>query len=163
VRQQIQAHLTWLKEALTTLGDDLRQRVEASLLWRAEDDLLQSVPGMGATTAWVLLAEIPELGRLIQRPLAALVGVAPHNRASGTSLHQPRTTGGGRAHVRASLSMPPLTAIRFNPTLRAFYGRLVAAGKPKQVAVVACLHQLLTIVNALLRHQTRWENRLAVG
>lgn len=163
VQQQIQAHLDWLQQALETLEHDLHDRLKASPLWQAQAELLTSVPGIGSTTACVVLAEIPELGHLSGRQLAALVGVAPLNRDSGASLHGARTTGGGRANVRASLYMPTLVAIRHNPTLHALYQRLVAAGKPKKVALVACLHKLLTVLNALLRHQTRWEDRLAVG
>ncbi|MDE3231101.1 MAG: IS110 family transposase [Chloroflexota bacterium] len=161
VQQRIQRHLDWLRDDLAALDAELRQRIEASPLWQAQEDLLTSVPGIGPTTACVLLADLPELGQLSQRQLAALVGVAPLNRDSGSSLHGARTIGGGRAAVRASLYMPTLVAVRHNPTLRVFYQRLLAAGKPKAVAVVACLHKLLTILNALLKHQTRWQPTLA--
>lgn len=157
VQEQIARHLAWLESELRTLDHALRTRVEASPLWRAQDDLLQSVPGIGPTTACVLLAEVPELGQLTQRQLAALVGVAPLNRDSGRSLHGPRTVWGGRRDVRASRFMPTLVAVRHNPVLRAFYQRLLAAGKPRKVALVACMHKLLTWLNALLKRQRRWD------
>lgn len=161
VQQRIQRHLDWLRDDLAALDEELRQRIEASPLWRAQEDLLTSVPGIGPTTACVLLADLPELGHLSQRQLAALVGVAPLNRDSGSSLHGTRTIWGGRAQMRASLYMPTLVAVRYNPVLRAFYQRLLAAGKPRKVALVACLHKLLTLLNALLKHQTRWQPTLA--
>jgi transposase len=160
VRAHIQRHLDWLTDDLNALTHEVEQRVQASPLWRAQEELLTSVPGIGPTTACVLLAEVPELGRLTQRQLAALVGVAPLNHDSGASVHGARTVWGGRAAVRASLFMPTLVAVRHNPVLRAFYQRLLVVGKPKKVAVVACLHKLLTILNALLKHQTAWQPRL---
>lgn len=156
VRARIQTHLDWLATELAEVDDELRRQVEASPLWRAQEDLLTSVPGIGPTTACVLLAALPELGRLPAKPLAALVGVAPLNRDSGTSLRGRRGIWGGRAQVRASLYMATLVAVRHNPVLVAFYQRLLAAGKPKKVALVACMHKLLTILNTLLKHQMRW-------
>lgn len=161
VRAHIQRHLDWLRDEVDALTYELEQRVRASPLWRAQEELLTSVPGIGPTTACVLLADVPELGRLSQRQLAALVGVAPLNRDSGGSVHGARAVWGGRAAVRASLYMPTLVAVRYNPVLRAFYQRLLAAGKPPKVALVACLHTLLTILNALLKHQTAWQPRPA--
>lgn len=161
VQQRIQQHLDWLASDLKAVNDDLQQRIEASPLWRAQEDLLTSVPGVGSTTACVLLAHLPELGHLSAKQLAALVGVAPLNRDSGTSLHGPRTTWGGRAGVRASVYMATLVAVRYNPTLRALYQRLLVKGKAKKVALVACMHKLLTILNALLKHQTRWQPMVA--
>lgn len=160
VRERIQAHLEWLATDLQELDADLQKRVQASPLWQAQVDLLQSVPGVGPTVALTLLAELPELGRLSAGQIAALVGVAPLNRDSGT-LRGRRSIWGGRATVRTVLYMGALRATRCNPVIRAFYERLVAAGKPKKVALVACMHKLLTIVNALLRHQTAWQVQAA--
>lgn len=157
VRTRIQTHLDWLATELADVDNDLRRQVEASPLWRAQEDLLTSVPGIGPTTACVLLAALPELGHLAPKPLAALVGVAPLNRDSGTSLRGRRGVWGGRAQVRASLYMATLVAVRHNPVLSAFYHHLLEVGKPKKVALVACMHKLLTILNALLKHQTRWQ------
>jgi transposase len=164
VRTRIQTHLDWLATEVAEVAEvdnDLRQQVEASPLWRAQEDLLTSVPGIGPTTACVLLAALPELGHLAAKPLAALVGVAPLNRDSGTSLRGRRGVWGGRGQVRASLYMATLVAVRHNPVLAAFYHRLVDAGKPKKVALIASMHKLLTILNTLLKHQVRWQPSLA--
>lgn len=157
VRDHIQKHLDWLADEVQTVNDTLQQHLMASPLWLAQQELLRSVPGIGPTTACVLLAELPELGQLRAPQVAALVGVAPLNRDSGTSLHGARTTWGGRAAVRATLYMATLVAVRVNPVLRAFYQRLLERGKPKKVALVAAMHKLLTFLNALLKHQTRWQ------
>lgn len=159
VRRGIEKHIQWLERQLHDTDQDLERRVQASPLWRAKDDLLQSVPGIGPTTARTLLAELPELGRLDRREIAALVGVAPFNRDSGT-LRGRRVVWGGRATVRRALYMAALTATRFNPLLRAFYLRLRARGKPAKVALVACMRKLLTILNAMLRDQRPWQPRL---
>lgn len=160
VRERIQAHLEWLATDLQELDDDLQQRVQASPLWQAQDDLLRSVPGVGPTLALTLLAELPELGRLAAGQIAALVGVAPLNRDSGT-LRGRRAVWGGRASVRSVLYMGALRATRCNPVIRAFYERLLAAGKAKKVALVACMHKLLTILNALLKHHATWQAQAA--
>jgi transposase len=160
VRTRIQAHLQWLETDLQEIDDDLRLRLRASPLWRAQDDLLRSAPGIGPILSLTLLAELPELGRLSHAQIAALVGVAPLNRDSGT-LRGRRTVWGGRRAVRTALSMGTLRATRCNPTIRPFYARLLAAGKAKKVALVACMHKLLTILNALLKHQTPWQAQAA--
>ena len=160
VRTRIQAHLAWLEADLREVDDDLRQRLRASPLWRAQDDLLQSVPGIGPILSLTLLAELPELGRLSHGEIAALVGVAPLNRDSGT-LRGRRAVWGGRRAVRTVLYMGTLRATRCNPAIRTFYERLLAAGKAKKVALVACMHKLLTILNAMLKHQTSWQAQAA--
>jgi transposase len=160
VRARIQAHLAWLAADLDDIDGDLRQRVRASPLWREQDDLLQSVPGIGPILSLTLLAELPELGRLSHGQIAALVGVAPLNRDSGT-LRGRRAVWGGRRAVRTALYMATLRATRCNPPIRAFYERLLAAGKAKKVALVACLHKLLTILNAMVRHQAHWQAQAA--
>ncbi len=160
VRTRIRAHLTWLERELTRTDDDLTQAVRESPLWRAKDDLLRSTPGVGPVLATTLLASLPELGTLTRKQIAALVGVAPLNRDSGT-LRGRRTVWGGRAHVRAALYMSALAAIRCNPAIRDFYQRLCAAGKAKKVALTACMHTLLTILNAMVKHQTPWRENFA--
>jgi transposase len=155
VRHHIQRHLAWLDQELADVDHHLHDAVQASPLWRAQEDLLRSVPGIGPTTALTLLIEVPELGQLDRKAIAALVGVAPLNCESGT-LRGRRLVWGGRARVRAVLYMATLVATRHNPTIRAFYQRLCAAGKPKKVALTACMHKLLLILNAVLRHRTPW-------
>ena len=154
--QDITAHITWLNARLATLDDDLETVLRSSPLWRANDDLLQSAPGIGPVCARTLLLELPELGTLNRRQIAALVGVAPLNGASGT-LRGRRAIWGGRAHGRTVLSMGPLVATRFNPRIKTFYARLLAAGKVKKVALTACMRKFLTILNAMLKHRTPWQ------
>ena len=135
---------------------ELRQAIQSSSSWRARDDLLQSIPGIGPVTSAVFLAQLPELGRLNRKEIAALVGVAPLNRDSGT-LRGRRTVWGGRASVRAALYMATLAATRFNPRVRSFYTHLLTAGKPKKVALTACMRKLLTTLNAMARDDVSWE------
>jgi transposase len=153
---ELQAHIRWLERRITTLDTDLDQAIRTSPLWRAQDDLLRSAPGVGPVVARTLLAQLPELGTLSHKTIAALVGVAPLNRDSGLCRGR-RQVWGGRAAVRAVLYMGTLAAVRFNPVLRAFYQRLRAAGKLPKVALTACMHKLLTILNAMLKHQRRWD------
>jgi transposase len=165
VRTRIQAHLQWLETDRREtdrreIDDELRLRLRASPLWRAQDDLLQSGAGIGPILALTLLADLPEWGRLSHAQIAALVGVAPLNRDSGTQRGR-RVVWGGRAALRAVLSMGTLRATRCHPAIRTFYERLLAAGKAKKVALVACMRKLLTILNALLKHQTRWQAQAA--
>jgi len=155
VRPHISRHIRFLEAELEDLERQLRDAVQASPLWREQEDLLRSTPGIGPATAVALLAEVPELGRLDRKKIAALVGVAPFPCDSGT-LRGKRIVWGGRARVRSALYMATLVATRHNPLIRAFYQRLCAAGKPKKVALVACMRKLLTILNAMLRHQTPW-------
>lgn len=156
VRAQIQAHIDWLQAQLTNLDSDLGHTLRASPIWREKEDLLRSAPGVGPVMSLTLLAELPELGTLNRRQIAALVGVAPLNRDSGT-LRGKRSIWGGRASVRATLYMAALVASRHNPVLRTFYQRLLAAGKPKKVALTACMRKLLTILNAMLKHRQPWQ------
>ena len=155
IRADIQAHIVWLRKRLTDLDQELGQVLRSSPLWREREDVLRSVPGIGPTVTATLLAELPELGALGRKQIAALVGVAPLNRDSGT-LRGKRTVWGGRATVRAALYMATLVATRRNPVIRALYARLLAAGKLKKVALTACMRKLLVILNALLKHRTRW-------
>src|SRR6266852_1572003 len=154
--KDIEAHITWLNAGIATLDDDLETMLRASPLWRENDDLLQSAKGIGPVCAHTLLLELPELGTLTRQQIAALVGVAPLNCDSGT-MRGRRTIWGGRAHVRTVLYMGTLVATRFNPQIKVFYERLLAAGKVKKVALTACMHKLLTILNAMLKHRTPWQ------
>lgn len=156
LRPRVEAHIAWLRQERDDLDRQLRDRVRGSPVWREDDDLLQSVPGVGPVLATTLIAELPELGHLNRKQIATLVGVAPLNCESGI-LRGRCIVWGGRAQVRAALWMGTLVAVQHNPVLRQFYGRLVAAGKPKKVALTACMHKLLLILNALLRQRTRWQ------
>jgi transposase len=156
--QDITAHIAWLNARIATLDDDLETLLRASPLWRANDDLLQSAPGIGPVCARTFLLERPELGTLTRQQIAALVGVAPLNCDSGT-LRGRRSIWGGRAHVRTVFYMGTLVATRFNPRIKAFYERLLAAGKLKKVALTACMHKFLTILNAMLKHRTPWHTQ----
>jgi transposase len=160
VVRSLDEHIRYLEVRIHDVDADLQKAVKASPLWRVSDQLLRTVPGIGPTTALTLLTELPELGRLTRRQIAALVGLAPFNRDSGTH-RGVRTTWGGRAPVRACLYMATLSAVRYNPALRTFYQRLRTAGKRPKVALVAAMRKLLTIVNAMLRHQTRWQAQAA--
>jgi transposase len=153
-----EAHIAWLDHRLTALDDALDTTLRASPVWRERATLSRRVPGIGPVCARTLVVELPELGTLTRQRLAALVGVAPFNRESGTRRGH-RTIWGGRAHVRATLSMGTLVAVRHNAVLKAFYERLVAAGKAKKVALTACMRKLLTILNAMVKHQTPWQPR----
>jgi transposase len=155
IRAELQEHLAWLQARLEHLDEALAQAVRASPVWQAQSDLLQSTPGVGPVLAATLLAELPELGHLNRRQVAALVGVAPLNRDSGTPRGR-RTIWGGRAGGRTTLYMATWCATRYNPVIRVTYTRLVAAGKLRKVALAACMRKLLTILNAMVRHGTRW-------
>lgn len=155
VRQDIQRHIAWLEESLAKLDADLGDTLRQSPLWREKEELLRSVPGVGPVLSLTLLVELPELGTLDRKQIAALAGVAPLNRDSGT-LRGRRTVWGGRSRLRAVLYMGTLVGTRHNPILRAMYQRLVAAGKEKKVALTACMRKLLTILNAMLKHRTSW-------
>jgi transposase len=156
LQTDIAAHMTWLNAAIATLDDDLETRLRASPLWRENDDLLQRATGIGPVCARTLLLELPELGTRTRQQIAALVGVAPLHCDSGT-LRGRRMIWGGRAHVRTVLYMGTLVATRFNPQITVFDERLLAAGNVKKVALTACMHKLLTILNAMLKHRTPWQ------
>lgn len=160
IQADIQAHITWLERRLADLTDDLGKAIRASPVWREQDDLLQSTPGVGPVLSHTLVADLPELGTLSRQQIAALVGVAPLNRDSGT-LRGQRTVWGGRAQVRAVLYMSTLVAVRYNPVLQTFYERLRRAGKAPKVALTACMRKLLTILNAMVKHRTPWQQNYA--
>jgi transposase len=155
VRDHLDAHIRWLQDALKELDRELDRRVRASSLWHAQTELLRSVPGVGRVTALTLTAELPALGQLRRQQIAALVGVAPLNRDSGT-LRGRRTVWGGRRTVRSALYMAALVGVRTNPILHAFYQRLREKGKAPKTVLVACMRKLLVILNAMVKHQTPW-------
>ena len=160
VQQRIDRVIALLEQELKEIDDDLSGRLRESPVWREREELLRSVPGVGPTLTVTLVAELPELGSLTRRQIAALVGVAPLARDSG-KLRGTRTCWGGRANVRAALYMPTLAAVRYNPVLTAFYDRLVATGKPKKVVLTACMRKLLTILNAMIKNHTLWDPQYA--
>ena len=155
IRKSLRTHIIWLERELAHTDTGLAEAIQRSPVWREKEQLLQSVPGVGPVLTSTLLAHLPELGTLTQKQIAALVGVAPFNRDSGT-LRGKRTVWGGRAQVRAVLYMNAIVAARFNPVIRAFYQRLCRAGKAKKVALTACMRKLLVILNAMLKHRTPW-------
>lgn len=155
VRPRIEAHIGFLEAELDDLDTDLERKIRDTPVWREKDDLLRSVPGVGPVVSVTLLAELPELGTLDHKRLAALVGVAPLNRDSGT-LRGKRTVWGGRARVREVLYMGTIAATRFNPSIRELYQRLLAKGKPKKVALTACMRKLLCVLNSMLKHRMPW-------
>lgn len=156
LRSRVAAHIRWLEQELKTLDQDVQSTVRKSPVWRERDNLLQSIPGVGQVLSATLLASLPELGTLNRKQIAALVGVAPFNQDSG-AFRGKRRVWGGRAAVRATLYMGTLVSTRHNPAIRTFYLRLCAAGKPKKVALTACMRKLLTILNAMFKRQTYWQ------
>jgi transposase len=160
IRDDLQVHIHFLQQRLKAANEDLQTTLRASPLWRAREALLRSVPGIGPTTAAVLIADLPELGQLSRQQLAALIGVAPFHRDSGAQ-RGVRTTWGGRAPVRSTLYMATLVATRWNPAITTFYRRLLARGKPRRVALVAAMRKLLSILNAIVKSQRPWEAQTA--
>ena len=160
VQKRIEAHIRWLQSELERADEDLDQTIRQSPVWREQEDLLKSVPGIGPVVSRTVLAELPELGNLNRKQIAALVGVAPLNWDSGL-LRGRRAVWGGRSHVRTALYLAALTASRRNPVIRDFYKRLRAAGKAPNVALVACMRKLLVILNAMIRHRVPWRPVIA--
>ncbi len=156
LRRRLLAHIKWLDKELSHTDDDLRTAVKASPMWAAKDQILTSTPGVGPIVSITLLAELPELGSLNRKEIATLVGVAPLNRDSG-AFRGKRIVWGGRARVRHVLYMGALVATRHNPIIRDFYHKLCAAGKPKKLALVACMRRLLLILNCMVRDGNRWD------
>ncbi len=154
--RRLQAHIKWLGKELSQTDDDLRDAVKDTPMWAAKDQILTSAPGVGRVSSITFLADLPELGSLNRKEIATLVGVAPLNRDSG-AFRGKRSIWGGRARVRQVLYMATLAATRHNPIVRDFYHRLCAAGKPKKVALVACMRKLLLILNCMVRDGTLWD------
>ena len=161
IKPKIIKHINWLRKEIEEINLELRRCIEASSIWREKDELLQSIPGVGKVLSATLLASLPELGSLNRKQIAALVGVAPLNRDSGT-LRGRRTVWGGRATVRTALYMAALVASRYNPVIKAFYQRLLAKGKAKKIALVACMRKLLVILNTVLKLRIPWRYPMAV-
>lgn len=156
VRADLEEHIGWLQGRVRRADGELARAVAECAAWRAKSELLRSAPGVGPVLSLTLLAELPELGTLDRKRIAALAGVAPLCRDSG-KLRGRRSVWGGRARLRAALYMGALAAKRRDNAIKAFYERLLAAGKPRKVALVACMHKLLTSLNAMLRDGTRWD------
>jgi len=155
MRKDIQKHLDWLAKELERIDQALADFIQKSPIWRAKDEILQSVPGIGKVGSHALMSDLPELGKLNRKQIASLVGVAPMNRDSG-NYEGRRSIWGGRAQIRTVLFMVAVVASRCNPVIREFYQRLCNAGKPKKVALTACIRRLLAILNAMMRNGTRW-------
>jgi transposase len=155
VKTHLTAHIRWLEKTLERFDDELRQRIEESPVWKAKDDLLKSVKGIGPVNSATLIAELPELGQLNRKQIAALVGVAPFAHDSG-QMRGKRRIWGGRASVRHALYMAAHSARRYNPQIKALGDRLTAAGKPPKVVLVACMRKLLIILNAIIRTGQPW-------
>jgi transposase len=162
VRPHLDAHISWLQAELDQVTQELSDLMRQSPLWRDKEDLLRSVPGVGPITTATLIAILPELGQLSGKQIAALVGVAPFNRDSGR-FRGKRTILGGRAEVRRVLYMATVVAIQHNPVVRGFYERLVAAGKPKKVALTASMRKLLLILNAMISHRMPFRTQEATA
>lgn len=155
VKEEIKDHIAYLEKRLADIESNLSGRIQESPVQRMKDQLLRSVPGVGPTLSITLLVDLPELGSLSGKQIAALVGVAPLNRDSG-NFRGKRRVWGGRGQVRAALYMAALTAARYNPVIRQFYTRLCEMGKAKKVALVACMRKLLIILNSMLKHRVPW-------
>ena len=155
LRERIDNHIAWLNKEVEALEDEIDDFIRQSPLWAKKEAILKSTPGVGPVTSCTLLSELPELGQLDRKKIAALVGVAPMNKDSGPRRGK-RCIRGGRVSVRSVLYMAALTATRFNPTIRAFYLRLLENGKEKKVALIACMRKLLVILNAMIRDLEPW-------
>jgi transposase len=152
----IEQHIDWLKQQVQDLDAQIEQLIAQSDQWQRTREILTSVPGLGAVTTGILLASLPELGQISAKRLASLCGLAPFNRDSG-QMRGKRTISGGRATVRTGLYMAALVATRHNPVIREYYQQLLHRGKPKKVALVACMHKIVTILNAMVEHDTLWQ------
>lgn len=157
-RSDIEAHIEWLEECITKVGKDISSSIKKAPLWKEKENLLRTFKGIGPINACTLLARLPELGHLDRKKIAALVGLAPFNRDSGAYRGR-RMIFGGRADVRAALYMAARSAVRFNPVIRTFHERLIHAGKAPKVAITACMHKILIILNAMVRTNTPWSAR----
>jgi transposase len=162
LKDEVEAHIEWLKDRIEQLDEKIEQLSQQQSQWREDKALLTSVKGIGPVVSTLLLANLPELGQLNSKQIAALAGLAPFNRDSGRYRGQ-RTTWGGRATVRSALYMATLVAVRHNPPLRALYQHLRDRGKEKKVALIACARKLLTCLNAMLKSRTPWQDELVTA
>lgn len=159
VKERIQQHISWLEQELDDLNKESSGMIETNAEWKEKNDIMQSVPGVGPNLALTLLSDLPELGNLNRKQIAALCGLAPFNRDSG-QMRGKRSIWGGRSSVRAAVYMAAFSAVRWNPLLKEFYQRLVDAGKRRKVALVACMRKLLCILNAMLKNKTIWNAQI---
>jgi len=159
LKGNVEEHIRWLQDALAKLDQEIQEYVRQSELWKSKSNLMRSVPGVGPVTASTLLGELPELGQLDRKKIAALVGVAPFNNDSGYRRGKRRIKG-GRSSVRNVLYMAALSASKYNPILRAFYQQMIKRGKEKKVALTACMRKLLTFLNAIIRDSVPWKSAL---
>ena len=155
VHKNIEKHVKWLEKQVDDIDKELGEVIKGSSIWKEQDVLLQSVPGIGPIVSATLLAALPEIGTLNRQKISALVGVCPFNRDSGT-MRGKRSCFGGRSFIRAVLYMGTMSAIKCNPVIKEFYTKLVSAGKAKMVALVACMRKLLTILNAMIKTNQKW-------
>jgi transposase len=160
LQKNLKLHIVWLDKQIGQLDDDLTKRLRNSDVWKTKDDLLRSIPGVGTVTSLTMLAKCPELGQLNRREIAKLAGVAPLSNDSGKHRGK-RFIWGGRADVRSVLYMATVSAIRFNPVIKAFADRLKQSGKPTKVVIVACMRKLLTIMNVMLKNNASWSPKIA--
>ena len=160
-QKEIRTHLNWLKKALEKVDRDISNLIKGSPIWREKQAILQSFKGVGPVTSATLLAALPELGTIGAKPLSALIGVAPLNRDSG-QFRGRRAVWGGRNNVRSTLYMAAMSAIRFNPEIKAFYTRLREAGKPHKVAMTACMRKIIIILNSMIKNETYWRPSMTV-
>ena len=160
IKQDIQDHIEWLEDRLKQINQQQEKLIEDNSPWKAKVKQLKAVPGIGEVTATTLVASLPELGQLSGKKISALVGLAPLNRDSG-QFRGKRMIVGGRAAVRCTLYMATLVAVRFNPVIKSFYERLLAKGKVKKVALTACMHKLLIILNAMVKSGESWQSPMA--
>ena len=158
VRAKIKEHIDWLEDCIAELDEQLKALLQSSGDWQAKDEILQSVPGIGPVVSFSMIADLPELGTLNRQKISKLVGVAPLNRDSGQH-RGTRHIYGGRARLRRALYMAALTALRCNPVIKEFYQRLCANQKPFKVAITACMHKLLNIINVMVRDSTTWKSK----
>jgi len=159
LKKSLEQHIAYLEKQLAKLDEDLHDAIRQTPIWQESFDLLQSVPGIGPATAATMIAELPELGRLSRHEIAALVGVAPFNRDSGKWKGK-RSTWGGRSSVRSALYMATLVATQYNAYIRAYYQRLLARGKAKKTALVACMRKLIVILNTMLKNHQPWNPKI---
>jgi len=156
IRESIQTHIKWLQDCIHDIDKDISKTLKTSSTWRENDQIIQSVPGAGPILSVNLLANVPELGKLNQKQIAALIGLAPINRDSG-AFRGRRSIWGGRSHVRSILYMAAISAMNHNPVIREFYQRLTEKGKPFKVVITACMRKLLTIINTMVKTKTHWK------
>lgn len=161
LRRELKSHVADLERRLRMTDSDMDDQLRKSPVWREDDDILQSFPGIGKQTSRMLLGELREIGTLNAGQIASLVGLAPMNRDSGKQRGK-RRTGGGRTHVRSALYMATLAAIRCNPVIKTHYARLLKCGKPRMVALVACMRKILITLNAMIKTKTRWQPQLEI-